>query len=168
MKKIIFLGLVVLVISCMNKTQDKAKISDNNTETLTAKAIKNQDDFILFWKSFRNSAINKDISNLKNITNFPLVAEGQDPYHPILNISESDFVITIDSFLNFDGLNDYPNYLAFIKDIPDIEKSQFYNQSNSMQDINGIIFKKSDNQWKLIRIVLNTQDLNEKIKKIKI
>ena len=165
MKKIIFLGLVVLVISCSNKTPDKAKNSDNNTDTTSAKAIKNQDDFILFWRSFRNSAINKDFANLKKTTNFPLVAEGQDPYHPVLNISESDFVKTIDFFLNYDGLNDYPNYLAFIKDVPDVEKTQYYEQSNSVQDINGIVFKKIGNQWKLIRLVLNTKDLKEELKK---
>lgn len=167
MKKILFFTLLIVGTSCNNtpslnedfnsKDSSQYNILKDSNNTLT--------DFKLFWKNFRISILELDSANLIKMATFPFLIEGQDPYHPILKIKENQFMKSIRFFLNSDRLNDYPNYFAFIKDITEVEKTQYYKKGESLQDINGIVFQKVNEQWKLIQLFTDTESLKKELEK---
>lgn len=111
-----------------------------------------------FWKTFREAFLNKDFTNLENLSEFPIAVAGELDDAPILKLSQKKFKDCFSLIYNRDtGLNVKPtSHLDYIKSTDSIpEKAQTNELSFRIADLQ---FKIDKGSYKLIKFYLDTSE----------
>lgn len=116
-------------------------------------------DFSIFWKSFRIAVLASDSNMLLQSTKFPFETRGPLDSDPVIKYSKSKFIPVFKAFLNqWNGID-----TSGATEIIDIKKTENPNEDavkNDYARIGDMVFKKINKQWKFVFIYLNEETIN--------
>jgi len=116
-------------------------------------------DFKLFWKEFRQAAIDSDSVRLMNMTQFPLKTHGDQDEDPKIDIDKNSFYKVFNIYLERKTV--YYNGV-FQKNVDEIRRTLEPKKNDGNEKwmrIGDLTFNKIDNSWKLTLIYIDTNNL---------
>lgn len=158
--KLFFLTLV-LFIAQSNMQLKTSNLSEKFKKQKKTSERVELSDFGKFYISFREAVLKKDTILLKELTSFPLKIwgfEDDDPKIELLNFDMTRFENALNSYADMDPKTNEPrSTINFFLQIENIQIKKNFDPNLKEQQIGDLVFKKVNNQWKLIIIFSNTK-----------
>lgn len=150
------LGMLIIFNGCQNnQTSKPASMKAEDIQTQESSKTKqsptaNYSDINVFWKDFRNSLINKDITVTKKFTQFPLETRGPLDMDPQIKFEEDKFEKVLTNYLQqSSGLELNETNLDYIKKHENLTSTELQNLKDNWARIGNMQFKLINNSWKL-------------------
>lgn len=134
-----------------SETSNKKEYANNIEETLN-------EDFILFWNSFRSAIIESDYTKIENLTNFPLRTRGEMDSDSIILYDKLEFKRILNAYLNQPTWSKGKGQITQLKEIELNIKPDSTVINDMFARIGNMVFKYEKDQWKLEFIYLNIRD----------
>jgi len=161
-------------ISTENKSKVDEDISQkkkNINNVASSNKNETEEDFsgiAVFWSTFRIAILNNNISQIKNMTQFPIETRGSMDSNPIIKFDQNKFQSVIKLYLNeISGQNYIDTNFDYIKESEkisfknqvDYQNSKDYSKSaivdGTWARIGNMEFKLINNNWNLTYIYLS-------------
>ena len=167
MKISLYLSAVSLVFgSCQNdsgKKESQQKIDTRATSNVIVSDAKENvpsfAGFEEFWKTFRQSVLNADTTQIIALTDFPFETRGPLDSDPTIGYSKQKFPLVFQAFLNqWNGMD-----LGGTTELEFIEKTVIVNKEDIADDytrVGNLVFSKTKDGWRLVLAYLNNETID--------
>lgn len=164
-KIVIGVCLGLLFQSCDNNVVTQNSLNESaakNTKDLAIDSMKNYGEFQSFWKKYREAIMDSNYTEIKEMTQIPLIIKGYEDNDPIIKINAKSFIKLFNDFLKEVKVyykDSTISRIEFIKKLNDPKEYNGYTESKNWRAIENMEFIKTERGWKLSKIYMDTKGI---------